>query len=123
MCIDKKLLINFIVFMTFSLSLMAQSSTRDLPAFDNQEVTDNNHVEVYPNPTSDFLHVQIKESQLNDVDFEMYNIIGTNIRVTYEQVGKRLYKIPVKDLANGYYMLIVKDEGLRYRKAFKFMKI
>lgn len=121
MCIDKKLLLTFLIFTTFSLVGMAQS-LQDMPSFENQEIKVRNLIEIYPNPTTDFIHVEIKESEFNSVGFEMYNIIGNTIKVSYEQVRKDLYKIPVKDLASGYYMLIVKDDETRYRKAFKFMK-
>lgn len=123
MCIDKKLLALFLIFITLSFAAMAQAPTRDANSFDNQEVRVRNLIEIYPNPTSDFIHVEIKESDMNAVGFEMYNIIGNSIKVSYEQVNKNLYKIPVKELANGYYMLIVKDDETRYRKAIKFMKM
>ncbi|MDQ3393287.1 MAG: T9SS type A sorting domain-containing protein [Bacteroidota bacterium] len=123
MCIEKKLLLYFILTLTVSLEALAQVPTTDMPAYQNKEINTKNLVEIYPNPTVDFLHVEIKESELVNVGFEMYNIIGNNIKVSYEQIGQSLYKIPVKDLANGYYMLIVKDDETRYRKAFKFMKI
>ncbi|MDQ3535854.1 MAG: T9SS type A sorting domain-containing protein [Bacteroidota bacterium] len=123
MCIDTKLLIALLVFMTFSLAAIAQSPSRDVSNFEDQELKVRNLVDIYPNPTSDFLHVEIKESELITVGFEMYNIIGSKIKVSFEQVGKNHFKIPVEDLANGYYVLIVKDDETRYRKAFKFMKI
>ncbi|CAN5141846.1 hypothetical protein BH23BAC1_BH23BAC1_01340 [soil metagenome] len=122
MFIDKNLLIAILMILTCNLAL-AQTSGGEGNVFENQELQFTNVVEIFPNPTSDFLHVTIKESTMSSVRFEMYNIIGNVLRVEYEQVGSNKFKIPVKDLASGYYMLIIKDDDTRYRKAFKFMKI
>lgn len=122
MSIDKNLLLVILMILTCNLAF-AQTPGVEGTEFENQELRFTNVVEIFPNPTSDFLHVTIKDSEMTSVGFEMYNIIGNMLRVEYEKVGSNKFKIPVKDLASGYYMLIIKDDDTRYRKAFKFMKI
>lgn len=81
-----------------------------------------NLVEIYPNPASEFLIVQIKDSDLTEVEFEMHSIIGNTIKIEPEEIAKDTYKISVKNFNTGYYFLIVKDDYTRYKKAIKFLK-
>lgn len=100
---------------------MAQSYPES--TYENQEIRLLNTVEIFPNPASDHVNVKIKQAELSSVGFEMYNIIGNVVKIKSEQVDKTTFKIPVKDLPNGYYILIVKDDGTKFRKALKFLKI
>lgn len=120
MHIGKTILFLFLYLSIVSYSL-AQSKPES-PVF-TQEVEIINQVKLYPNPAPDFIFVEISESRLNNVSFEMYNIIGNKVSLKVEKVGEDKYKIPVKDYAAGYYILILKDEGARYSQAFKFAKI
>lgn len=81
-----------------------------------------NQIDVYPNPAVEFLMVEIKDSDLSNVEFEMHSIIGNTIQIEPEEVAKDTYKISVKNFNTGYYFLIVKDEYTRYKKAIKFLK-
>ncbi|CAD5291016.1 MULTISPECIES: T9SS type A sorting domain-containing protein [unclassified Imperialibacter] len=81
-----------------------------------------NQIEVYPNPAVEFIVVEIKDSNLKKVEFEMHSIIGNTIRIEPEEVAKDTYKIPVKTFNSGYYFLIIKDDYTRYKKAIKFLK-
>lgn len=81
-----------------------------------------NVVEIYPNPATEFLIVQIKDSDLSEVEFEMHSIIGNTIKIEPEEIAKDTYKISVKNFNTGYYFLIVKDDYTRYKKAIKFLK-
>lgn len=81
-----------------------------------------NQIEIYPNPAVDFLIIEVKDSDLANVEFEMHSIIGNTIKIEPEEVAKDTYKISVKDFNSGYYFLIVKDEYTRFKKAIKFLK-
>ncbi|MBC6410942.1 MAG: T9SS type A sorting domain-containing protein [Ekhidna sp.] len=78
-------------------------------------------VNIYPNPAVDFLMVQI-DGDAADIKFELNSIIGNKVVIKLEEMGDGKYKIPVKNLAIGYYFLIIKDEKKRFKKAFKFLK-
>ena len=81
-----------------------------------------NQVEIYPNPAAEFLIVEIKDSDLANVEFEMHSIIGNTIKIEPEEIARNTYKISVKSFNTGYYFLIVKDDYTRFKKAIKFLK-
>ena len=78
-------------------------------------------VNIYPNPAVDFLIVQIDDNDA-DIKIELNSMIGNRITIKPEEMGDGRYKIPVKNLATGYYFLIVEDKKRRFKKAFKFLK-
>ena len=95
-----------------SLNAFSQSSS-------NQEV--ETKISIYPNPAVEFLVVQIV-GDMSNAEFELNSMIGNKLQIRPEEIGIGKFKIPVKDLATGYYFLIVKDEEKRFKKAFKFLK-
>lgn len=90
--------------------------------FQNPALDLKNQIELYPNPSVKYLFVEIKNSTLQEVEFEMHSIIGTRITVEYEEIGEFKYRIPVEELNAGYYFLLVKDNTERFNRAFKFVK-
>lgn len=78
-------------------------------------------ISVYPNPAVEFVMVQV-DSDLKNAKFELNSMIGNKLVIQPEEMGNGKYKIPVKQLATGYYFLIVKNEDKRFKKAFKFLK-
>lgn len=81
-----------------------------------------NKIDIYPNPAVEYLIVQVSNSRMQKVEFEMHSIIGNLMTVQVQDMGDGRYRIPVESLATGYYFLIVKDEASRFKKAFKFLK-
>ena len=107
--------------------LSAQSTTTSPQAAETPFINDpklqvKNTIELFPNPVEDYLHVKIVNSELSDVKFEMHSIIGNVIDIETEQIGSDDFRIPVETFASGYYFLVVKDDGTRFSKAFKFLK-
>ena len=122
---DNKLIIaSFALF----LSLTGWAQTNDGESvnpeinFSNQSLTSENKIEVYPNPAVEYIIIELGNSSLEKVEFEMHSIIGNRIEITYETLSHDKFRIPVKDLASGYYFLVVKDELTRFKKAYKFLK-
>ncbi|MGI9543017.1 MAG: T9SS type A sorting domain-containing protein [Cyclobacteriaceae bacterium] len=91
-------------------------------AFDNQELELKNVVEFFPNPAVDYLNVEIRNSDLVKVEFEVYDIIGNRIKVNPEKITKDKFRISVSELHVGYYMLIVKDPYSRFKVGRRFGK-
>jgi len=125
----KQCVILIIVILTgISFSGFAQSSLSDdyrrpeAPAVNERDIVTVNHIDLYPNPVSDYLNVKIENSTLENVEFELYNIIGTSLEISVEQRGANTYKIDIKDFYPGYYLLIVKDPIKRFNKSYKFQK-
>ena len=94
---------------------MAQSSNG---GFDQSNV----RIDIYPNPASDHLTVDLSEVNVQNVTFELRSMIGNSIRVNPEKVGYQQYRIQLKHYATGYYFLIIQDEQARFKKAIKFLK-
>lgn len=88
----------------------------------SQNSLQENQIELYPNPAVDYLIVEISNSSINNVEFELHSMIGNKIRIEPENIGDHRYRIPLKDFSSGYYFLIVKDEFSRFKKAYKFLK-
>lgn len=121
-----KFVIGLLLFALFGVNGYAQSvddrGTTEGAFSETVLVELKNQIDVYPNPAVEFLMVEIKDSNLSNVEFEMHSIIGNTIRIEPEEVAKDTYKISVKNFNTGYYFLIVKDEYTRYKKAIKFLK-
>ncbi|MTI29633.1 hypothetical protein E1171_02310 [Cytophagales bacterium RKSG123] len=56
------------------------------------------------------------------VTFTMYNIIGIQMPVYSEKLDGDLYRINVKGLYEGQYVLVVKDPGRGYQRSYKFTR-
>ena len=78
-------------------------------------------ISIYPNPAVEFIVIQI-DGDFSNAEFELNSMIGNKLKIKPEEIGYGKFKITVKDLATGYYFLIIKDEDQRFKKAFKFLK-
>ena len=124
----KGVFLTIIFFISMTSWVVAQSAlTNDYqrpetPTVNEKNIVTVNHIDLYPNPVSDYLNIKIENSTLENVEFELYNIIGASLKIDVEERGTNNYKIDIKDLYPGYYLLIVKDPIKRFNKSFKFQK-
>jgi hypothetical protein len=100
----------------------SSSTSVESPEFSNSVVEIKNQIEIYPNPSVNFLVIEIKNSELERVEFEMRSIIGNKVNIIPEEIGSNKYRINVKHFSTGYYFLVVKDEFTRFKEAHKFLK-
>ena len=100
----------------------SSSTSVESPEFSNSVIEIKNQIEIYPNPSVNFLVIEIKNSELERVEFEMRSIIGNKVYIIPEEIGRKKYRINVKDFSTGYYFLVVKDEFTRFKEAHKFLK-
>ncbi len=124
MGLSKNILILIFVFSVLTSQSQdgRQTYTAEAKVFENNALDLSNQIEVYPNPSIDYLIVNIKDSNLKHTDFEMHSVIGNTVDVLVERVGKDQFKIDVKEYASGYYFLVVKDDQTQFKRAFKFLK-
>ncbi len=80
-------------------------------------------VQLYPNPTVNYLNINLNTDKLQNVAFELYSLIGSKLTISVEKKADNHYKIPVDRLGAGYYLLIVKDRNQHFKKAYKFQKL
>ena len=122
----KKGIIILTVLMIFGLTshqVMAQGSQSDFPQFDGVSLELKNRIEIYPNPAVDYLTVEIKESDLKDTQIILHSIIGNKIVIHPEKIlDNNKYRIDVKNLPPGYYLLSVKDPATIFSRTYKFLK-
>ena len=81
-----------------------------------------NPIDFFPNPTPDDLNIVVNDKTLKNIEFEVYNIIGNSIKIEIEEVTQNKYKIPLRSLSPGYYLLVVQDKDSRFKQAYKFQK-
>lgn len=107
---------NKLIILTFATLLSLASFAQDRTGQNN-----DTRISLYPNPAVEFVIIQI-EGDASNAEFELNSMIGNKLKIKPEEVGFGKFKINVKDLATGYYFLIIKDEERRFKKAFKFLK-
>lgn len=95
----------------------------ELDRFSESTMTESpNVVKLFPNPTEDYLQIEIKNSTLQNPKITLYNIIGNEITLEVEEKKKNIYEIQVKDLPAGYYLIAIKDEKSFFGETYKFVK-
>lgn len=124
----KKALLLLMTCFFFTVISQAQSEYTDdkgmeLPYFQNDKLIQKNKIEVYPNPAIENIYIKIENSELEKVEFELFNIIGNSLDIQPEEISKNNFKIKVEEFPAGYYLLIVKDPITRFNQAFKFHKV
>lgn len=107
--------------LVMSLGAVAQAG-QDFPTFGNEYLSQKNKIEIYPNPSVDFLNVRIKESELIKTELVVYNIIGSKFEIEIEETADNEYRLDVRNLPPGYYLLSIKDAPSDFSKTFKFLK-
>ena len=116
------LLLTFAFHCSFGQSLQDKENRSELPKMKTESLNIETDVDLYPNPAIDYLNITLKNSQLKKVEIEMYNVIGNKLDFEMDMVSSNSYKVNVKNLHSGYYLLIIKDPVSRYNKAYKFRK-
>ncbi|MEO9485806.1 MAG: T9SS type A sorting domain-containing protein [Ekhidna sp.] len=107
---------NKLTILTFALALSLAGLAQE-----GGNTAQEARISIYPNPAVEFIMIQI-EGDFDNTEFELNSMIGNKLQIKPEEVGNGKYKIQVKDLATGYYFLIVKNEAKRFKKAYKFLK-
>ena len=108
-------------FLAFTISSYAQSG-QDFASFGDELLVQKNQVEIFPNPSVEYLNVHIKNSDLTKTVLIIYSIIGSKFELEVEEVGIDKYRLDVRDLPKGYYLLSIKDAPADFSKTFKFLK-
>src|SRR5690606_18451144 len=90
---------------------LAQSQPEPAPLAELQEVNVARVVNIFPNPATEFVYVEVEHFPADRVALTVHTIIGNEIRVETEVISETTIRVHVKDLAAGYYLLAVKDEA------------
>jgi len=90
--------------------------------FKRNTISEVNKVEIFPNPSVDFLNIEINNSKMNKPVLELYSIIGNVVKVELENVADNKFRVNVSSIPAGYYLLSIRDEQTRFRETYKFLK-
>ena len=113
-------LMALLVFSIGTVSLSAQSDV--LAARSTTNPNDKVKVEIFPNPTSDFLNIDLSKLDLQKPQIEIRSIIGTKMQVTVEDNGPKKYKVDVQSFPRGYYLVLVRDDRSKFQQTVRFSK-
>lgn len=116
-----KYVLLFMGVMFLGITSYAQS-TSEYPSYASRDLQLENKIQIYPNPSIDFVKVTIEGSNLVDPRIVVHSIIGNNVNVLTEKSGQDEFTVDVKGLPAGYYLLAVKDEATGFSKTYKFLK-
>lgn len=108
--------------LVLAFSAMAQSEDERATQSPFASVVQENKIDIYPNPAVEYLVVQVSNSTLENIEFELHSIIGNQMSIAVQDLGMGKYRIPVDNFATGYYFVVVKDEEMRFKRAYKFLK-
>ncbi len=118
---------NKLIILAFAMVLSGAAlsqNTEELakPRTFSADLLQENVIDIYPNPVVRFLIVNVKNSTLENTEFEIHSIIGNRMTIKVQDLGQSKFRIPVEHFATGYYFLVVKDEETRFKRAYKFLK-
>jgi len=118
-----KIKLTIITLLIAAISSTAYSqSLGELDRFDDESLELRNKVRLFPNPTIDYLSIEIINSNLEDVEFTVHNIIGNIVEVDVDKISNNEFKIDVESLPTGYYLVAIKDNKTHFRETYKFLK-
>jgi len=79
-------------------------------------------IQLFPNPTTDFLNIKFENPIARKAKFTVHNIIGNEINLEPEIVDDFEVRIKVKDMHEGYYFLAVQNIQSGFKSTHKFLK-
>ncbi len=80
-----------------------------------------NTIGIYPNPATEYIMVEIKQSELQNAHFILTSMIGNEIEITPEALGEDKFRIGLVGYPAGFYFLIIEDDPSQFKKAFRFL--
>lgn len=113
----KTLLFSLVLSVAFAFQSQAQER-KDLSAKNNVQVK----VEVFPNPATNYLTVDLSNLSLEDPKIEIRNIIGSKMTFRSEKLGKYKQRLNVQDYPPGYYLVLVRDDKTKFQQTVRFSK-
>ncbi len=85
----------------------------ELPYTLTKEETDQNLFEadllVFPNPTTDYVVIQIEDSDFDQAEVALFNIKGQRLAPVLQRFEPQIYRMNLSDLPAGVYQLVVRQ--------------
>jgi large repetitive protein len=85
--------------------------------------SENDKIIVYPNPTTGLLTVDVPDNIGNNLDFEVYDLLGSIVyKKTFEKTSKASIAADLTSLMTGQYVLRIKSPNKIYHKLVEIIK-
>lgn len=114
----KTLVASLLLMVVFAFQSQAQQGS-DLSAKNNDVPV---KVEVFPNPATNYLTVDLSKLSLDDPKIEIRNIIGSKMTFRSEDLGGKKQRLDVQDYPPGYYLVLVRDDKTKFQQTVRFSK-
>lgn len=109
-------------FLLLFLSGTAFGQNQEILALVPEKTDLSKSITVYPNPATDYINVKLSTLEASTAKVTLYTILGSELQIDKETVNEHEVRIRVKDLATGYYLIAVRDEQLKFKATYKFLK-
>ncbi len=119
----KKLILSILTIMFLTSGVVLAQQTAHVVNINGEQIVKDYQVQLYPNPSVDFLNIKSEGDSFSSVEFEIFSLIGNKVQLKAQKIDETHYRIPVSQYAAGQYILVIKDKSTRYRRAFKFQKV
>lgn len=98
-----------------------KTDTNAYLGFDNAEINENDFIRVYPNPTSNFINIELNNIIYSDIKLEIYDITG-RIVILQKFVYRNKYELDISKLSTGIYLLNISTDDGENIKSEKIIK-
>ncbi|MEI7595263.1 MAG: T9SS type A sorting domain-containing protein [Bacteroidota bacterium] len=89
----------------------ADSSENDQEHLPNGNISNNENVIIYPNPTNEKINIDFSYSEKLVGNISLYNSIGKIVRVIKDGViEKEIHNIDISEFANGVYYIAIRTD-------------
>ena len=106
------------LFITLSTVLKAQAQND----MNKQSTAVEIQVDVYPNPTSEQITIDLSNVAIDQPKFDIRSIIGSKMNVYLEKTGLKKYKVNVSNFPRGYYLVLVREDRSKFQQTVRFSK-
>lgn len=79
-------------------------------------------IKVYPNPASTVLNIDFGEINIDEINIEMYDIVGKKIHADINQNQSKHCKIDLNNCENGFYLVNITVNGFQITKKILIQK-
>jgi hypothetical protein len=118
----KKLTAILILVLTAGMLSSAFAQGSGEIGFKRNSLSEVNKIEIFPNPSVDFLNIEINNSKMKKPVLELYSIIGNVVKVELENITDNRFRVDVSKIPAGYYLLSIRDEQTQFKETYKFLK-
>lgn len=113
---------NIRIVLFLSAFLVCASLSAQTAGVGEERDKDKVKVEVYPNPTSEQITIDLSKTEVTKPVIEIRSIIGSKMQIILENAGIKKYKVDVSRFPRGYYLVLVREDREKFQQTIRFSK-